>query len=394
MTKKIIGFMCAILTLTSISIKNVNAAKYIEYPVVVGEVDNFKPELPENDAQSAYLCDYNSGTVVYAKNENDRRPIASMTKIMLLLLAFEKEANGEFSLDENIKVSSNASGMGGSQVFLEADKEYRAEELIKSIIVASANDSSVAIAERLFGSESVAVHEMNKRAEKLGLKNTLFSNCTGLMKPTQYSSAKDVAKMLSELIKYEKYFNYSKIYLENFSHGDRVTQMTNTNKLVRFYNGCDGGKTGFTNEAGFCLAATAKRGATRLISVVIGEKDSKKRFADVSKLFDYGFDNYSSKCVLATDCTDYQVEVKKGKSDYTDAVPENNIYIFGLNNAKENVRIVFEPDEICAPIKKGDTVGTFTVYNNDIKIGEYNAVSGLEIERAEFSDYLNDIAVA
>lgn len=392
MKKRIfLGLLSILFVFLSIPLKNVNAVKYIEYPV---SIDAFKPEPPENDAVSAFLCDYESGTVLYSKNENDRKPIASMTKIMLLTLAFEKEAKGEFSLDEKITVSKNASGMGGSQVFLEADKEYTAGDLIKSIIIASANDSSVAIAERLFGSESIAVNEMNKKAESMGLKNTLFSNCTGLMKPMQYSSAKDVARMLSELIKYDKYFIYSKIYLDELSHGDRVTQMTNTNKLVKFYNGCDGGKTGFTNEAGFCLAATAKRGATRLISVVLGEKNSKQRFADVSNLLNYGFDNYSSKCILTTECEDYQAEIKNGKVDYITAVPEKNIYVFGLNNHNENIRIEFKADEVAAPIKKGEKIGVFTIYKNDIKTAEYEAVSFSNIDKLGYKDYIERIANA
>lgn len=392
MKKRIILCLISFLfVFSSISVKKVNAAKYIEYPAIV---NTFKPEPPENKAYGAYLCDYESGTVLYTKNENDRKPIASMTKIMLLILAFENEYNGEFSFDEKITISKNASGMGGSQVFLEAGKQYVAADLIKSIIIASANDSSVAIAERLFGSEAIAVKEMNKKAESMGLKNTLFSNCTGLMKPTQYSSAKDVAIMLSELIKYDKYFSYSKIYLDELSHGDRITQMTNTNKLVKFYSGCDGGKTGFTNEAGFCLAATAKRGSTRLISVVLGESDSKKRFADVSALFNYGFDNYSSKCVLTTDSKNFQTEVKKGKPEYVDVVPEKNIYIFGLNNQNDNIKIEFTAYDVSAPIKKGEKVGIFTVYTNDIKTGEYNAVSFSDIDELGYDDYIKKIAIA
>lgn len=353
-------------------------------------------ESLELAAPCIYLCDYGTGTLIYAKNENDRRPIASMTKIMLLILAFEQEEAGTLSFDETIKVSANASGMGGSQVFLETDGEYRAGELIKSIIVSSANDASVAIAERLFGSEKCAVNEMNAKAEAMGLKNTLFSNCTGLMKPTQYSSAKDVAAMLSELIKHEKYFDYSRIYLDEITHSnDRKTMITNTNKLVKYYNGCDGGKTGFTNEAGFCLAATAKRGATRLVSVVIGEKDGKQRFADSAALFNYGFDNYSSKMVLSTESQEYQVEVKNGKQEYVFAVPENDLYVFGHNNVKENVQIVFEPaDNVKAPIARGDKVGKFVLFKDDIKIGEYKATSFSSVGRLSYKDYLEQIASA
>lgn len=344
-------------------------------------------------AKSAYLCDYSTGSVIYAKNENDRYPIASMTKIMLLILAFEKESNNEFSFDEIVTVSKNASGMGGSQVFLETKGKYVAEDLIKSIIVASANDSSVAIAEHLYGSENVAVSAMNEQAKKMDLKNTLFSNCTGLMKPTQYSSAKDVAKMLSVLISYPKYFNYSKIYLDELKHsGERKTQLTNTNKLIKYYNGCDGGKTGFTNEAGFCLAATAKRGAMRLISVVLGEESGKARFNDCSKLLDYGFDNYSLKCIIPIDTQDYQMKIACAKNEFVNVIPKNNVYLFGINNSKDDIRIEFEKlSGVKAPIEKGEELGKFVVYVNGIKIGEYAAVSNEDVQKLNYIDYLEKI---
>ena len=345
-------------------------------------------------AKSAYLCDYGSGTLIYSKNETERKPIASMTKIMLLLLAFEKEAAGQISFDDRITISENASGMGGSQVFLQADGEYNVGELIKSIIISSANDSSVAIAELMFGSEENAVDAMNEKAKSLNLADTLFSNCTGLTRPTQYSCAKDVAVMLSELIKYDKYFLYSKIYLDEMEHeGGRKTQMTNTNKLVKFYNGCDGGKTGFTNEAGFCLAATAKRGATRLIGVVIGESDSKKRFADCSALFDYGFNNFASKCVVSSsEPSGYQVEVKGGKLDFADVSAEDNLYVFGRKNEKDNIRIdCVLSESVKAPIKKGDVVGKFVVYKDNVKIAEKNAVCLSDVHRKTYGDYLKEI---
>ena len=320
-------------------------------------------------AQSAYVFAYESGTVIYAKNEKQKLSIASMTKIMLLDLAFEKVEAGELSLDEDITVSANASGMGGSQVFLETGEVYKAGELIKSIIVASANDASVAVAERLYGSEQGAVDEMNRKAEKLGLKNTLFSNCTGLIKPTQYSTAEDVAKMLASLIRHDDYFKYSKIYLDEIEHnGGRKTTITNTNKLVRFYNGCDGGKTGYTSESGFCLAATAKRGALRLIAVVIKETDGKTRFKDVSSCFDYGFANYSAKTVLDKDVpAEVKVKVTGGKIATAKIKPQKSLCVFGRKNQKDDIKIEFTPNQkIKAPLYEGDEVGRFTVYKDGV----------------------------
>ena len=239
--------------------------------------------------------DETSGVQLYAKNDETRLPIASMCKIMTLLLAFEAVDCGELTYEEEITVSERAAGMGGSQVFLGAGLSYRTDELLKSIAVCSANDSCVAIAERIAGSEGAFCAEMNERAKELGAENTLFANCTGLPKEPQYSCAKDVALMLRALHKYEKYHEYSHIWLEDFVHPDgRTTQMTNTNKLIRSYQGCAGGKTGFTNEAGFCLAAAAQRGETQVISVVVGADSSQNRFSAVSSLFDYAFDNFES----------------------------------------------------------------------------------------------------
>ncbi len=345
-------------------------------------------------SKSAYLMDFDSGTVVYSKNCTDRLPIASMTKIMLLNLCFEKLEEGEFKADDLIKVSKNASGMGGSQVFLEGDKEYKASELIKSIIVASANDASVAMAERLYGSESACVDAMNEKCNEWGLKNTLFSNCTGLPKPTQYSSSEDVAKMLQKLLHYKDYFNYSKIWIDEIEHdGGRVTGINNTNKLIRFYDGCDGGKTGYTTESGFCLAATAKRGAMRLISVVINAPDSKTRFAEVSNMFNYGFDNFVAKTVV--DCEkplDVGVKVEKGRKDTVTIIPEKNLTVFVKKNNKGKITVDFKPYSLSAPVKKGEEVGELIVYHDNVEYGKVKAVAFEDIDKKTYFDYIKDIS--
>ena len=346
-------------------------------------------------AKSAYLCDYHSGKEIFAKNENERRPIASMTKIMLLLLAFEKNANGTFDFNEEITVSKRASGMGGSQVFLQADKNYKVSDLIKSIIVASANDASVAIAERLFGSEENAVKAMNDKAKQLKLVNTLFSNCTGLTKPTQYSSAKDVALTFKELLNYQKYLEYSSIYLDELVHPDgQKTQLTNTNKLVRFYNGCDGGKTGFTNEAGFCISATAKRGNMRIIAVIINASTTKERFADCSNLFDYAFANFASKQVLSkTQTAEIKLKVNNGKQNFVDIVPESDFYLFGEKNSDKSIKIDLKlnKDYIKAPVKKGAVVGEFSVYEDGVLIKTLNAVTHTDVKKSTVIDIINEI---
>lgn len=211
-------------------------------------------------SKAAILVDAATGAVLFEKNADEALPVASITKVMTLLLIFEALDAGRFSLNDTVTVSQYAAGMGGSQVLLDAGGNYLASDLIKSIIVASANDASVAMAEYLYGTEESFVAKMNERAKQLGMENTLFTNCNGLPNADEGMSARDVAVMSRELIRHETYFQYSKIWLDEITHeGGRVTMLTNTNKLIRNYDGCDGIKTGFTNAAGFCLSASAKR---------------------------------------------------------------------------------------------------------------------------------------
>ena len=350
----------------------------------------------ELSAKNVFVCDSNSQTVIYSKNENERRPIASMTKIMLLLLTFEQINQNKLNLNEEVTISENASGMGGSQVFLQANKKYKVEDLIKSIIIASANDASVAIAERLFGSEDHAVQMMNNKAKQLNLNNTLFSNCTGLTKPTQNSSAKDVAIMLCELLKHELYYKYSGIFLDELTHPDgQKTTLTNTNKLVRFYEGCDGGKTGFTNEAGYCLAATAKRGNMRIISVIINEPDSKTRFAECSQLFNYAFNNFSSKMVLNKDnIYEVKAHVEKGKEEYVEIAKKDNFFVFGERNKDQKITLDFIPNKVCAPVYKGDPIGKFIIYKEGVSIGEVTAIAVTDVLKITVFDIIKSITAA
>ena len=221
--------------------------------------------------KSAYMVDYATDTVLYARNENERLPIASMVKIMTSLLTLEAVERGDISLDDDVEISQNSASMGGSQVFLDAGTTHKAGELLKTVIVASANDSCVALAEHISGSVENFVAKMNARAKELGMNDTSFKNCTGLPAAESFSSAKDVSVMFRQLVKHKEYFEYAKIWLEDYKHPDgRTTTITNTNKLVRFYQGCDGGKTGFTSEAKFCLCATAKKSDMRVVAVVIG----------------------------------------------------------------------------------------------------------------------------
>lgn len=348
-------------------------------------------------AKSAYVADYESGVVVYAKNETERLPIASMCKIMTLILCFDEIDHGNLSMDETVRVSETAAGMGGSQVFLEAGGDYVVAELLKSIVVCSANDSCVAMAERIAGSESLFCDRMNERAKELGAENTLFANCTGLPKEPQYSCAKDVARFLKELTSHEEYFRMSKIWTDRFPHPQgRYTDISNTNRLVRFYEGCDGGKTGFTNQAGFCLAATAKRGGMRVISVVIGEESSDNRFADVRKTFDYAFANYALKTVVdANNPLNERAEIAGGKTKYITVRPERSSYLFSEKNARENLSLEVRLSRtVKAPVKVGEKVGEIVVYRDRVEIDRVNVVANESAKRATLLDGWERIAEA
>ncbi len=345
-------------------------------------------------AKSAYLMDYATQTPIYSHNEQTHLPIASMCKIMTLLLSFEAIERGELTMDEEIQISERAASMGGSQVFLEANACYPVRELMKSIVVCSANDSCVAMAERVAGSEDVFIERMNARAKELGANDTLFANCTGLPKQPQYSCAKDVALMLRALLKYPDYFQFGKVWMDKFAHPKgRYTEITNTNKLVRFYEGCDGGKTGFTNEAGFCLAATAKRGNLRVISVVIGEESSANRFEDVRTTFDYAFANYSMTPIVEGGvCLERTVEVQGGKTQNIAVYPERSAYSFAKKGEKANISLQIQLDKVKAPVEKGQKIGELLVFKDGIEADRIPLLSQDSVAKASVIDHFKRIA--
>lgn len=347
------------------------------------------------ESESAYLMDYKTKTVIYSKNELEHMPIASMCKIMTLLLTFEAMDNNEISLTDTIVVSKNASSMGGSQVFLEENGEYLVGELVKSIVVASANDACVAIAEKLCGTQAEFVNQMNEKAKDLQMNDTIFVNCTGLPQPGQYSCAKDVSTMFNELLKHQEYYKFSRIWTDVVCHPkDRKTEISNTNKLIRFYNGCDSGKTGYTSEAGHCLVASAVKNDMRLVSVVIKAPNSKARFRDVSNMFNFGFENYVNKKILSNDTElKIKVNVKGGKKDTLSVIPEKSLFVFCKKNQKRNVELNFEPSKtVCAPVKTGDIVGQICAYENGVEIDRVNILANETILEKTYFDVLRDIA--
>lgn len=345
------------------------------------------------NAKSCVLADAESGEIVYQKNSTDKLPIASMTKIMTLLVIYDNIINGKISLDDDVVVSSVAAGMGGSQAFLDADSTHKAVDLIKTIIIASANDSCVALAEHVSGSKETFVNEMNKKGKELGLVATNFVNCTGLPALNQYSCAVDCVKMFSALIKQNNnYFDYSKIWMDDYKHpGGRITQLTNTNRLVRFFNGCDGGKTGYTDEARHCLCATAKKGDTRLIACVLGEPDSKTRFAEVSQMLNFGFANYSNTILLSKDNA-IQVDVKGGKTKSISVKSQENLSVFlPKNESADGYEVVTQIERNKAPINQGEVVGTaFLIKNNNV-IAKTALYSTDTVSKKSYFDTLHEI---
>lgn len=346
------------------------------------------------EGRSAYLVDAATFTPLYAKNENERLPIASMVKIMTVLLTLEAVDRGELSLDEKVPVSENAASMGGSQVFLDAGTEHRAGDLLKSVIVASANDSCVALAERVSGSVEGFVSDMNARAAELGMKDTRFANCTGLPAAESFSTAHDVALMFREVIRHPVYFEDAGVWLEDYVHPDgRTTVMTNTNKLVKFYNGCDGGKTGFTSEAKFCLAATAARDGMRVIAVVAGADSSKSRFNAVSSMFNHAFGSFKAEKLLgAGELAAQRVKVAGGKERSIGVTVSEDIVRLAPRSDKAAAELRLElPDKVKAPVRKGDVVGKGYVVVDGTAVREFDLVAAEDVARASIWDLFRRI---
>ena len=324
----------------------------------------------EINAKSAILIDQNTGKVLYKKNENEKLAMASMTKIMSLLLIMEKIDEGVIKYDDIVEISQEASSMGGSQIFLNPGDKYKVKDLLKGVAMASANDAVVALAEKTYGSKESFIEAMNKKAEELNLKNTHFVNVHGLDDENHYSSSYDMAIMAKELLKYEKILDYTKVYEEYLQKPDgSQIWLVNTNKLVRFYDGVDGLKTGYTAKAGYCLTATAKKNNLRLISVVMGEESIEKRSQDTVKLLNYGFNTYKVNLIKDKKETLGKVKVEKGKIEYVDVVLVNDaIELLNVNDKVSKYNFKIDIEKIVAPVKKGNVIGKVQILNEDNKI--------------------------
>ncbi len=316
-------------------------------------------------AKSAILIDYNSGKVLYEKSPNERLPIASMTKLATLAVVFDSIDKGIVKENDMVQVSKTAAATGGSSAFLDASSKYKVCELIKSVIIASANDSSVALSEHIAGSEELFVEKMNKMVASLGLSNTHFSNSTGLPIDNHYSSAFDISQIYKSICNHELYKRYSKVWMDDFVHpSGRKTGLVNTNKLIKSYEGIEGGKTGFTNSARFCLTASAARGNMRVIAVVIGVNDSKTRFAEMTKLFNFAFANYDTVLMANKDVPLTISAVKKSEKQ-VEVFPKETVSILTEKTKNKKYTMDFKLDEIVAPIKANSVVGKLFVFDEN-----------------------------
>lgn len=360
--------------------------------VSADEIDSSDAEIIIN-AKSAVLADSTGQNIFFEQNANDRRPIASMVKIMTLNIIFDEIMGEKLSLSEEVVASENASSMGGSQAFLDAHNSYVVDELIKSIIVASANDSCVALAERISFSVDNFVCLMNDIAIEYGMHDTNFVNCTGLPAVGQYSTAHDVAIMFGKLIGHSEFYEYAGEWMYNFAHpSGRTTTLTNTNKLIRHYEGCDGGKTGFTNEAMSCLSATAVRGDTRLISIVMGADSSKVRNAEICKLFDYGFANWKSTRIINNELQlEDKVSVPNSKEKYITVRPAENYDYYVNSNEDNEYEISTTLYSNYPPINVGDKVGELVVIKNGEKIVAVPLIADESASKIEYTDIITDL---
>lgn len=354
----------------------------------------------EVSAVSAVLIEGSTGEILFEKEKDKELVPASITKIMTLNLIFEALDSGKLSLDDSVTVSEYAAGMGGSQVFLEPNETQTVNDMIKCITIASANDAAVAMAEKIAGSEEAFVKKMNEKAKALGMQHTQFKNCTGLdddIKSGHFSSAYDVALMSRELItKHPEISNYSTVWMDKITHktkkGETEFGLTNTNKLVRFYDGITGLKTGSTSKAKYCLSATARRNDMDLIAVVMAAPDHKKRFSEAQSLLDYGFANCSIYKDTDIAATLESVPVQGGTQTSVKATTDSVFsHTFTTEADTESITKKITYDEnIKAPIEKGAKIGMIEYFYENQSIGSIPIVAGESVAESGFKDYLLD----
>lgn len=357
-------------------------------PFKVFALENLVP-----NSASSILIEADSGKIIYEKEKDKRVSVASMTKMVAQIIILEEIEKGHIKWSDVVTVSRNASGMGGSQIYLEEGEKITIEDLMKGISVASGNDATVAMAEVISGSEEKFVKKMNQKIKELGLKNTHFSNCTGLDTDDHYSSSYDMAMIARDLVvNHSEILRFSSIYEDYLREDtDRKFWLVNTNKLISFYDGADGLKTGHTDAAGYCLAATAKRNDLRLIAIVLGEKDSKVRNAETVSLLDYGFNNVKFKKIVNKGSVVKKIEVNKANKDIINVKLKNNLNVVensGINNKKYKFNV--KVNDVKLPIKKDSVVGKIeALYKNKV-VSTGELIVDEDIEELSYLELLKE----
>lgn len=346
-----------------------------------------KESMDNIEARSALLMEPISGKILYEKNIDEQFAPASVTKIMTMLLAMEAVDSGKMKLEDKITCSENAKNMGGSTMLLDTGEIRTLEELLKGVAIASGNDAAVAIAEYIGGTESEFVNMMNKRAQELGMKNTVFKNCNGLPAEGHISSARDIALMSRELLKHDTILKYTGTYMETISEGRKSPiELVNHNKLVRFFDGCDGLKTGYTSEAKYCISATAKRNGVRVLSVIMGAPTYKIRNRDAGILLNYGFSKYEGKKMLSKGEEVQEVKMGEKTDRFFIAKAKKDLEIVIPKGSTEELKKKIVIDDLQDKYSKGDVVGKCEVYLDKDKVGEVEIYCDRDIEKGGLID--------
>ncbi|MFW5980246.1 MAG: D-alanyl-D-alanine carboxypeptidase family protein [Halanaerobiales bacterium] len=339
----------------------------------------------EIEAPSAILMEAETGQVLYEKNPDEKRPPASITKIMTMLLVMEYAEKGEVDFDEEVTISEYAASMGGSQIYLGANDKLTIEELMEAVTIASANDASVALAETIGGSYNNFIEMMNEKASELGMDNTKFVNSTGLPAADEehYSTAYDIAIMSREIVEYEKVLEWATIWMDHLNLGDRKAMLVNTNKLINNYPDLDGLKTGHTQSAGFCLAATARRDDMRLISVILGADTEKQKDEETAKLLNYGFNSFNKEVIIEEGEKVDDINIPNGEKRFVSGYIDEDLKVALQRGEEDELEIETKiKDDISAPISKGDVVGQRIVKLDGEELGMVNIVAEEDVKKA------------
>lgn len=359
------------------------------FPVCVFANDNNKDNLIPG-AVSGLLMDADSGKIIFEKDKNKRVAVASMTKMVAQIIVMENVKAKKIKWDDVVTVSKNAADMGGSQIYIAEGEKITVEDLMKGISMASGNDATVAMAEYISGSENKFVELMNKKVKELGLKNTVFKNCTGLDEDGHYSSAYDMAVIARELIvKHPDIFRFSSVYEDYLRENtDNKFWLVNTNKIVRFYEGADGLKTGHTDNAGYCLAATAKKNNLRLIAIVLGEGNATTRNNETMELLDYGYKNLKTVKLKSSGDIVKKVKLDKADNEIVDIVLKDDLFVTENISDNKNYKYKVSISDLKLPIKVGDVVGKINVYSGNRKIKEVSLTVNKDIKSLSYIELI------